>query len=247
MWFKPPKKATRDDFLSLDGMSQLYQELIKIKTLSKDEAWAEALEYTLDQLQLEANIRADLIIKDNPLATKAELNKLLTDNDALFDKKRIEQIADFLNTHKEFITDPTAENLSIPTGDVVGVERIWDSISQSVSLGYRVPVEVDQTLDVAARAADTPYFETEASFIARASNLPVEPKQLEVGTKVGITAGGWKGAFQAKGSRVRELSTKLILLKFRRGRLPDYVTGEEAVVRNRRNKDCVRKIYRRYD
>ena len=86
---------------------------------------------------------------------------------------------------------------------------------------------------MAARAADTPYFETEASFIARASNLPVEPKQLEVGTKVGITAGGWKGAFQAKGSRVRELSTKLILLKFRRGRLPDYVTGEEAVVREK--------------
>ena len=49
MWFKPPKKATRDDFLSLDGMSELYQELIKLKTLSEDEAWVEALRYTFDQ------------------------------------------------------------------------------------------------------------------------------------------------------------------------------------------------------
>ena len=113
------------------------------------------------------------------------------------------------------------------------MEQIWKSISQSVSLGYRVPVEIDETLDVAARAAETPYFETEASFIARASNLPVAPKQLEVGTKVSITAGGWKGAFQAKGSRVRILSEKIQKLRIRRERLPDYVVGEEGVVRER--------------
>ena len=233
MWFKPPKGASKDDFLSLDGMSQLYQELIKLKTLSPDRAWAESLKYTLEQLQLEANIRADLIIKNNPLANKAELKKLLKDNDAVFDKKRIAQITDFANAHKDFITDPTAENISIPSGDVVGVKQIWNSLSQSVSLGYRVPVEIDQTLDVAARAAETPYFETEASFIARASNLAVEPKQLEVGTKVSITAGGWKNVFQEEGSQVRLLSEKLQKLRIRRERMPGYVAGEEAVVREK--------------